>query len=91
MSLPNYISDLFRLSSSYFVWTGNNGVCDVTDLPEGAMAKIGFCAEFGVVSERTGKTIVFHRERNINGCDGEFVGSRYVSAGGQYSVEIFND
>jgi hypothetical protein len=82
------------ISSDFFVWTNNKGVCDVTDLPPGAPWRDGLIQRFNVVSTKTGKvaefeflTSLFDDER------ADLVGWRYsaILDGHRFVIDILND
>lgn len=86
--------EFFRVCSDFFVWTGNAGVCDVTDLPPEMPIHRSCVEPFDVVSSKTGKVITFEFLRELTrgvGCDIEISGWRYVSSWNEFVIDIIND
>ncbi len=85
--------EYFRINSDNFVWTGNTGACDITDLPP-TLIRRSAGASFLVVSSKTGKVIRFDFQDEMVagiGCDIEITGWRYGSHCGEFFIDILND
>lgn len=84
------MTNAFKISSDYFVWTSNTGICEVTDLPY----RIAVDRPIYVESSKTGKVIEFEpvgEMVNVRGVDVEIEGWCYTSVCGNFNIKIVND
>jgi hypothetical protein len=84
-------TEYFRLSSDFFVWTGNVGVCDVTDLPPEAPFHKAVEEPFDVASSKTGVVKTFVLFASIRDVDDDLIGWQYCSEDGDFTIIIDND
>lgn len=83
--------EFFRVCSDFFVWTGNVGVCDITDLPPEMPTHKSVRESFDVVSSKTGKVETFHFRHVLDRNGEEILGWRYATANGALVIDIAND
>ena len=87
----NANTEFYRINSDFFVWTGNKGVCDATDLPPEAPFHRSARESFDVVSSKTGEVRHFFYLTTLYNTEGDINGWRYRSNGGEFEIDIIND
>lgn len=87
----NANTEFYRINSDFFVWTGNVGICDITDLPPEAPFHKAAEESFDVVSSKTGKVRHFFFQSPMYDRESELVGWQYRSEGGEFIIQIIND
>lgn len=87
----NANTEFYRINSDFFVWLGNRGVCDVTDLPPEAPFHRSCHESFDVVSSKTGKVETFDFLHVLDRNGEEIEGWRYATANGNLVIDIIND
>ena len=84
--------EFYRISSDFFVWSGNRGVCDLTDLPPEAPINRSVFESFDVCSSKTGAVKHFFYLCGIFDREADHIGWRYCSTnGGEFEIDIIND
>ena len=83
--------EFYRISSDFFVWSGNRGVCDITDLPPEAPINRSVFESFDVCSSKTKEVKHFFFLVALYDTEGDVFGWRYRSNGGEFTIDIIND
>ena len=84
-------TEFYRISSDFFVWSGNRGVCDFTDLPPEAPINRSVFESFDVCSSKTKEVKHFFFLVTLYDAEGDVFGWRYRSNGGEFEIDIIND